>query len=298
MDDLFRVRHALLQTEKLINTRKRYSFAEIVHYEDVRHSREVKWKIKTQIFSGVLLQYLVDYLKEKREVMMKTIRVWVCIVAMVMPLCNMGSVFAAVMVAPLKMEQGKHLVAVIPQFESGMDANFLGEYNEAYRQLVMTEFGKFETVAFKTRESPQIPDHMKNGMTFHSDYEVFRNDPKFISLTQIVYQYTGGAHGNSRLTASTVHLQTGRAYKLMDLFADGVDFTGRLSEVVRQEGLARRLPLWGFKGVRPDSAFYLTEEGVVLFFQPYEIAPYSEGIIRILVSYRDLDDILQPEVGK
>ena len=298
MDDLFRVRHALLQTEKLINTRKRYSFAEIVHYEDVRHSREVKWKIKTQIFSGVLLQYLVDYLKEKREVMMKTIRVWVCIVAMVMPLCNMGSVFAAVMVAPLKMEQGKHLVAVIPQFESGMDANFLGEYNEAYRQLVMTEFGKFETVVFKTRESPKIPDHMKNGMTFHSDYEVFRNDPKFISLTQIVYQYTGGAHGNSRLTASTVHLQTGRAYKLMDLFADGVDFTGRLSEVVRQEGLARRLPLWGFKGVRPDSAFYLTEEGVVLFFQPYEIAPYSEGIIRILVSYRDLDDILQPEVGK
>lgn len=221
--------------------------------------------------------------------------VWTCIFLI---LCSLGHVGEAVVdIAPLKMEQGKFLVASIPQFESGMDAKYLGEYNQRFRQIVLTPFNKFEAVALATRERTELPGHMKNALTFYADYEIFRNDLRFVSLTQKIYQYTGGAHGNSWLTASTIHLQSGKSLQLADLFIGGADFATRLSETVRREGAARKLPLWGFKGIGPDSSFYLTDEGIVLFFQPYEIAPYSEGIVRILVPYGHISDIMRPEAG-
>jgi len=236
--------------------------------------------------------------KMKNSVSLGKKQLWICMLTLLFSLYCVNFVSAAVSVTSIQMEQGKLLVATIPQFESGMDAGFLGKYNETYRQIVLTAFSKFEKAGFEIRTSSQLPEHMKNALTFHAGYEVFRNDLQFVSLAQKIYQYTGGAHGISWLTASTINLQTGRTYKLSDLFAEGADYSERLGEVVRREGAKRKLPLWGFKEVRPDSAFYLTDEGVMLFFQPYEIAPYSEGIVRIFISYRDLADILQPEVGR
>ena len=98
------------------------------------------------------------------------------------------------------------------------------------------------------------------------------------------------------LTASNVNLQTGRDDQLSDLFVADADYRGFLSQFVRREGEKRNYPLWGFDGIRPDSTFYLTNEGIVLFFQPYEIAPYSEGVVRILIPYRELSGILKPNV--
>lgn len=221
-----------------------------------------------------------------------------CGIAFLLMLFQVHSVAAAVTITPLKMEQGDYLVASIPQFDNGLEGKILSEFNNQYRQVVLSAFNQFELTAFEMRSSPRIPDHMKNALTFHAGFEVFRNDRHFISLAQKIYQYTGGAHGMNWITASTVNLETGRAYQLSELFLEGANFIERLSEVVRQEGAIRKLPLWNFKEIRPDSAFYLTDEGVVLFFQPYEIAPYSEGIVRFLIPYRDITDILKPDAGK
>ena len=60
-------------------------------------------------------------------------------------------------------------------------------------------------------------------------------------------------------------------------------------------GAARGLPLWGYNGVKENANFYVTDKGLVLFFQPYEIAPYSEGIVKIMVPYQELADIMTLE---
>ncbi len=222
----------------------------------------------------------------------------VCGIAVLLLLFHIQPVAAAVLVTPLKIEQGDFFVATIPQFESGMEPRLLSKFNESYRNVVLQAFDKFETVALKMRADSQIPDHMKNAMTFRAGYEVFRNDERFVSVTQKTYQYTGGAHGMSWMSASTLDLRTGSEYDLADLFVSGADYASRLNEVVRREGLARKLPLWGFKGVGTGSGFYLTNDGVVLFFQLYEIAPYSEGFVKMLIPYQELADILRVEIGK
>jgi len=222
----------------------------------------------------------------------------ICGIALLLLLFHSQPVAASVKVTPLKIEQGVFFIATIPQFESGLEPRQLNKFNETYRNIVLQAFGKFETVALTMRADPQIPDHMKNAMTFRAGYEVFRNDERFVSVTQKIYQFTGGAHGMSWMSASTLDLQTGSEYELGDLFISGADYASRLNEVVRREGLIRKLPLWGFKGVGSDSGFYLTNDGVVLFFQLYEIAPYSEGFVKMLIPYPEIADILRFEVGK
>ena len=199
---------------------------------------------------------------------------------------------AAVVVEMMHISQGARVQATVPQLQNGPHSRILSDANELFRNVVLTAYRRFEQAALETRTDPHLPEHMKDALTFRADYEVFRNDSQFLSLGQTVYQYTGGAHGMSFLTAFTIQLPTGHLCKLADLFVVGTNYRDRLTAIVRREGASRGLPLWDFRGVKEDSGFYLTDDGLVLFFQPYEIAPYSEGIVKILVRYRDLTNML------
>ncbi len=209
-----------------------------------------------------------------------------------------GLAAETVEISTLQIQQGTLISAKIPQFSSGLAPELLSLHNEKFRQLVFGDLAEFELIAFKTRLAPHLPESIKTGLTLMSEYEVFRNDQQVISLVQRVYQYTGGAHGMTLQTAYTIDLVTGRNQFLADLFVSGSDYAERLSRIVRKVGVDRKLPLWDFKGIGAHSTFFLSDEGLVLFFQPYEIAPYSEGIVKILVPYGNLADILQPGLKK
>ncbi len=199
---------------------------------------------------------------------------------------------AAVVVEKMHITQGTRVEATVPQLQDGPHPRILSHANELFRNVVLTAYRRFEQAALETRADPHLPEHMRDALTFRADYEIFRNDLQFLSLGQTVYQYTGGAHGMSFLTAFTIQLPAGRVCKLADLFVAGTNYRDRLTAIVRREGASRGLPLWDFQGVKEDAGFYLTDDGLVLFFQPYEIAPYSEGIVKMLVRYRDLADVL------
>jgi hypothetical protein len=42
----------------------------------------------------------------------------------------------------------------------------------------------------------------------------------------------------------------------------------------------------------PDQ-FYLTEEGIVYYFPPYDIAPYAAGVPSFLIPFSAMEDILE-----
>lgn len=218
------------------------------------------------------------------------------VILCVCELAFVSSVHAGVTVVSLQMEQAKQVVVKIPQFDSGLDHKWISSYNREFRENVLKDYQEFETTALETRAMPTVPEYMKKALTFHSDYEVFRNDDRVVSLVQTTYQFTGGAHGMNWRKGTTLSAITGKKLTLGDLFMEGADYASRLSQVVRKEGAARNLPLWDFKGVGPNNSFYLMDEGLVLFFLPYEIAPYSEGVVKFTLPYRELADILRPEM--
>jgi len=206
------------------------------------------------------------------------------------------SAAAAMVIVPLQLQQESLISAKIPQFIDGFAPAVISYHNEKFRQLVFASLADFEQIAVKTRLAPELPEQMKNAITLIAEYEVCRNDEKVISLVQRIYQYTGGAHGMTTQTGSTVDRLTGKSWSLADLFVPGADYGGRLTAIVRKVGADRKLPMWDFRGIGVHSAFFLSDEGLVLFFQPYEIAPYSEGIVKIVIPYAKLSDIFRAEL--
>lgn len=127
-------------------------------------------------------------------------------------------------------------------------------------------------------------------------YEVTLNQDDLLSLYLENYKYNfRAAHGLTIRKSLTMDTGTGRVYRLADLFLPGVNYVGRLSEIVQEQILERDIPLIvEFTGISPNQAYYLTPTELVLYFQLYEIAPYSAGIVEFPIPYTQIGDILLP----
>lgn len=115
--------------------------------------------------------------------------------------------------------------------------------------------------------------------------------------------FTGAAHGltatqflNWDNAASTVlgleHvLEPGAQPRFESVLAEvHQEWMSRLPEA--QDDLAQWQRLWPFQ---PSSNFAVTDQGIVVKYDPYEIAPYSSGQPELLVPYERLRGILKPE---
>lgn len=125
------------------------------------------------------------------------------------------------------------------------------------------------------------------------NYETALNCGGYLSLFRDRYEYTGGAHGSTVRSSDTWALQSGRKLPLAAFFRRGEDWRGRvLAQILKQADEAmRQNPGIYFDDYRErietyfDPAnFYLTPSGIAVYFQQYEIAPYSSGIVVFTVS--------------
>lgn len=128
-------------------------------------------------------------------------------------------------------------------------------------------------------------------------YEVSRADLHLISVTMHYAGYdermAHPAHLRASVTANPI---TGRVYELADLFIDDT-YVDRLSEAVAS--LLHKDELYTFEPfetILPDQDFYLTDGGLVLYFQVYELAPYAAGFPEFFIPYRDIVDIVRADV--
>lgn len=111
-----------------------------------------------------------------------------------------------------------------------------------------------------------------------------------ISLWFDRYEFTGGAHGNTVRTAQTWNLQSCVTLKLSELALCPSDYmTCVLTQIEKQ---IEENPNIYFENYREliaqnfnKDSFYCTSEGIVVYYQQYDIAPYSSGIPQFLLPY-------------
>ncbi|HBB28743.1 MAG TPA: DUF3298/DUF4163 domain-containing protein, partial [Clostridiales bacterium] len=120
------------------------------------------------------------------------------------------------------------------------------------------------------------------------------NDNCFLSLYTDKYEYTGGAHGNTIRTSNTWELCTGQNIYLYCFFKPYTDYTHMLiQEIIAQaEENLKENPFIYFddyknliiKNFNPHS-FYMSPDGITIYYQQYDIAPYSTGIVEFTIPY-------------
>ena len=116
-----------------------------------------------------------------------------------------------------------------------------------------------------------------------------------LSLYLDTYEFTGGAHGNTIRLAQTWDIQTGERIRLCALFPMRTDCEGYLLQQI-QEQISRR-PNEFFEDAGQlavqyfdPERFYLTSDGIEIYYGQYEIAPYSSGMPTFTIPY-DADPV-------
>lgn len=119
-----------------------------------------------------------------------------------------------------------------------------------------------------------------------------------LSIVLNDYQYFGGAHGSDRQISHTFDLKTGSEYPLADLMKGGSGYMDYINKCVKadivKQGLADA-QLVKFESIAQDQSYYLSDRGLVVYFQQYEYFPYAAGIVEFTLPYADLSDYLKPD---
>jgi hypothetical protein len=109
----------------------------------------------------------------------------------------------------------------------------------------------------------------------------------------IVESYTGGAHGGQTLWYECFDLNTGSLYDFSYLFEG--EWSDDLRSLVYDK-LVAEYTIWiDAPELLPIAgSVMLSDEGVVLVYQPYEVASYSEGIISVEITDEELEQMAVP----
>ncbi len=121
-------------------------------------------------------------------------------------------------------------------------------------------------------------------------YRVTYNDGCILSLYEERYEFTGGAHGSTVRESQTWNLQKCSRIRLRDLFGCAEPCKEVILREVRRQ-IAQNPALYfenadalAAETLNEDS-FYCTPQGIVVYYQQYDIAPYSSGIREFLLPY-------------
>lgn len=125
------------------------------------------------------------------------------------------------------------------------------------------------------------------------------NDDELLSMLASNYVYTGGAHGMYQDFVVNYSVKEGRFVYLKDIFP-GLDtpkgkryYEEKLSPLLTAK--ARKLLtsdgecyLQADK-VMPSPNFAFTKDGIVMRYQPYEIAPWAAGVVEVPLTWSEIN---------
>lgn len=126
-----------------------------------------------------------------------------------------------------------------------------------------------------------------------------------ISLYFDAYQFTGGAHGGTVRTSDTWNLKEGDRMRLADFFPPGFPYRAYIFEQIdariAEETASGENDFFEdapqlVREAFDEESFYLTDKGIVIYFQQYDIAPYSSGIVEFLIPYQE-GVVSRPDCG-
>lgn len=122
----------------------------------------------------------------------------------------------------------------------------------------------------------------------------------FLSISIFENSFYGGAHPNSNITHLVYNLNTKTRVTYNDLFTDVDEFQKIAEKKFRnlykiQNGMPLSSSGFQFENDKFSLSefFYIENDGIVLFWNAYDIAPYAFGPILIKVKFKELDSILK-----
>lgn len=190
-----------------------------------------------------------------------------------------------------KNENNNKISIFMPEF-SGFENS--SKINSEIQSYIKNEIGDINLLSkeLKNSNTTSIATHLQ--VTY--DYYIANN---LISVVFNSETYSGGTHGVQSLNSINMNAESGEFYQFKDLFKDDtykVTINNLITEEInRNQDYYYPNALEILKDYDSNYKFYIDGSNIVVYFNPYEIAPYAAGIKKFYLSSEILKDILKED---
>lgn len=175
----------------------------------------------------------------------------------------------------------------IPQAVDSFITKYLGEYKKDYGELYRAD--------------------KEHGASYNCEYLVSTNvtqeSDKYYTYVANIYNYGGGAHGNSITITKNIDSETGKIVTLKDIFVPGYEhelnqlIINNLCKQFNAKDIKELNEKTVFMGmdVYASENFIIGKKSITFVYSPDEIAFHAAGEIRVEISNSDLDDLFKKQ---
>jgi hypothetical protein len=123
------------------------------------------------------------------------------------------------------------------------------------------------------------------------DGEVTYQSSELISIAINSYVNSGGAHGNSNVTFFNFDA-SGKLLSFNDLFTNKSELTTKVKSYFEEETEGNTTSYFFGEEFHLPANIGFNDEGVIFFYNVYEIASYADGITEFTIPFEDMEPYL------
>ena len=197
--------------------------------------------------------------------------------------------------AKLTVNLGHDFLMVLDDDFNNYRAEFceaLAEFSRENRIVVNKQLAEFENYAKELSEPQPLP------LSAYSNIDLRRADMRAVSALACNTLYGGGAHPNYLVTGANFDVNRGTRLSLEDICNDIPQFI----DIVEQK-ITEQYPDANFifkddyfakirnSNGRDFDCWMLENEGVTIFFNPYSVASFADGLLMVTVPFAGHEDL-------
>jgi hypothetical protein len=189
---------------------------------------------------------------------------------------------------------------------------YAGADTDAYKDRVVKEqrdyyrkslsyLADIDTESLKVYDSDgvEIEDWESSNWRYTENFAPISPRNRGMVIERTKETYSGGAHGTRTIQYYVLDLESQKVLKIDDFINDyqGDRVRDLVYDALRKySGLEKNQPL--SEGIylsdEPELTFnfFINEQGMGLHWDPYEIAPFSEGAIQVMLSWKEIRPLL------
>jgi hypothetical protein len=197
-----------------------------------------------------------------------------------------------------------HTSGKYPQIEGMKNAEFQSKINNEIYETMMKGIDEFKK-NMSEWDLSNIPKDFNSEMEYNfTSYSL--TDELFSFAFEIYYFYAGAAHPNHWTKSMNFDLNKGKMIAFKDLFIPNVKYVEKISSYCIEDlKLQAKFNDFEFDndmllgGAGPKDSnflnFNILQKGLQITFDPYTVAPYVVGTQYVIISYRTLYEMLDPD---
>lgn len=186
-----------------------------------------------------------------------------------------------------------------PKIMNNILTKFTSKFNRHYEKYVYEKMiycdeklypRAIDDFKYKTANGREITNYV-----YISESNIAYNDNCLISICTDEYEYMGGAHGITKRHSENWNGIEANKLKLKNLFLTE-NYKFEIIEIINKE-IEKEIEEGSYyfddykinsvKYFNEDS-FYLYDDGIIIYYQQYELAPYVKGLPEFKISQHDI----------